>query len=108
MLSLGQGAEAFGSVTTADIAALINEKSKLNIDRHQLVLESPIKTLGSYDIPVKLHPSVEASVTVRSSPQTAPQVAVKRGHLTKIERRLRIENSDSQRIALRKSGGLLT
>jgi len=52
-------------VTTADIAALINEKSKLNIDRHQLVLEAPIKTLGSYDIPVKLHPSVEASVTVR-------------------------------------------
>ena len=50
---------------TKAIAALINEKSKLNIDRHQLVLESPIKTLGSYDIPVKLHPSVEASVTVR-------------------------------------------
>ncbi len=65
VLSLGQGGKAFGSVTTADIAALINEKSKLNIDRHQLVLESPIKTLGSYDIPVKLHPSVEASVTVR-------------------------------------------
>lgn len=64
-LSLGQGGKAFGSVTTADIAALINEKSKLNIDRHQLVLDAPIKTLGSYDIPVKLHPSVEASVTVR-------------------------------------------
>jgi large subunit ribosomal protein L9 len=64
-LSLGQGGKAFGSVTTADIAALINEKSKLNIDRHQLVLEAPIKTLGSYEIPVKLHPSVEASVTVR-------------------------------------------
>ena len=56
VLSLGQGGKAFGSVTTADIAALINEKSKLNIDRHQLVLDAPIKTLGSYDIPVKLHP----------------------------------------------------
>ncbi len=65
VLSLGQGGKAFGSVTTADIAALINEKSKLNIDRHQLVLDHPIKTLGSYEIPVKLHPSVEASVTVR-------------------------------------------
>ncbi|NLT69966.1 MAG: 50S ribosomal protein L9 [Verrucomicrobiaceae bacterium] len=64
-LALGQGGKAFGSVTTADIAALINEKSKLNIDRHQLVLDAPIKTLGSYDIPVKLHPSVEAAVTVR-------------------------------------------
>lgn len=64
-LSLGQGGKAFGSVTTADIAALIAEKSRLTIDRHQLQLESPIKTLGSFDIPVKLHPSIEASVTVR-------------------------------------------
>ena len=60
-LSLGQGGKAFGSVTTADIAALIADKSKLTIDRHQLVLESPIKTLGSFEIPVKLHPAVEAS-----------------------------------------------
>jgi len=64
-LSLGQGGKAFGSVTTADIAALIAEKSRLTIDRHQLLLEHPIKTLGSFEIPVKLHPSLEASVTVR-------------------------------------------
>lgn len=64
-LSLGQGGKAFGSVTTADIAALIAEKSRLTIDRHQLVLEAPIKTLGSFEIPVKLHPSIDASVTVR-------------------------------------------
>lgn len=64
-LSIGQGGKAFGSVTTADVAALIAEKSKLEIDRHQLLLDSPIKTAGSFEIPVKLHPDVEASVTVR-------------------------------------------
>ncbi|MAS94718.1 MAG: 50S ribosomal protein L9 [Verrucomicrobiales bacterium] len=64
-LSIGQGGKAFGSVTVSDVADLINEKSKLNIDRHQLVLENPIKTTGSFDIPVKLHPDVDASVTVR-------------------------------------------
>ena len=64
-LSIGQGGKAFGSITTADIAALIADKSKLDIDRHQLVLEHPIKTTGSFDVPVKLHPDVEASVTVR-------------------------------------------
>lgn len=64
-LSIGQGGKAFGSITTADIAKLIAEKSKLDIDRHQLLLDSPIKTLGSFDIPVKLHPDVDASVTVR-------------------------------------------
>ena len=64
-LSIGQGGKAFGSITTSDIADLINDKSKLGIDRHQLVLDKPIKTLGSYDIPVKLHPDVDATVTIR-------------------------------------------
>ncbi|MEX2580877.1 MAG: 50S ribosomal protein L9 [Verrucomicrobiales bacterium] len=64
-LSFGQGGKAFGSVTTSDIAKLIAEKSKLDIDRHQLLLDNPIKTTGSFDIPVKLHPNVDASVTVR-------------------------------------------
>ncbi|MEC5128879.1 50S ribosomal protein L9 [Verrucomicrobiales bacterium BCK34] len=64
-LSMGQGGKAFGSVTTADIAALIAEKSKLEIDRHQILLDKPIKTLGSYDIAVKLHADVEAGITLR-------------------------------------------
>ncbi|MEM6278361.1 MAG: 50S ribosomal protein L9 [Verrucomicrobiota bacterium] len=64
-LQIGQGGKAFGSVTTADIAALINEKSKLNIDRHQLDLDKPIKTTGSFDIPVKLHPDVDSGITLR-------------------------------------------
>lgn len=68
-LAIGQGGKAFGSVTTADIANLINEKSKLNIDRHQIVLETPIKTIGSFEIPVKLHPSLESSVTIRVKAQ---------------------------------------
>ena len=64
-LSIGQGGKAFGSITTSDIADLINEKSKLEIDRHQIDLDKPIKTTGSFDIAIKLHPDVEAGVTVR-------------------------------------------
>lgn len=64
-LAIGQGGKAFGSVTTADIAELINEKSKLDIDRHQIDLAKPIKTTGSFDIPIKLHADVDASITVR-------------------------------------------
>lgn len=64
-LSIGQGGKAFGSITTSDIADVIAEKSKLKIDRHQLQLDKPIKTLGSFDIPVKLHPDVPATVTIR-------------------------------------------
>ena len=64
-LSIGQGGKAFGSITSSDIADVIAEKSKLKIDRHQLQLDKPIKTLGSFDIPVKLHPDVPATVTIR-------------------------------------------
>lgn len=64
-LSIGQGGKAFGSITTADVAALINEKSKLNIDRHQVQLDKPIKTLGSFTIPIKIHASHPATISLR-------------------------------------------
>ncbi len=61
------------------VAALIAEKSRLTIDRHQLQLEAPIKTLGSFEIPVKLHPAVEASVTVRVVAAEGAEGAAKEG-----------------------------
>jgi len=65
-LSIGQGGKAFGSITAPDIIQAISEKSKVRLDRTQLQLEDgPIKTTGSFDIPVKLHPDVPAAVTVR-------------------------------------------
>jgi large subunit ribosomal protein L9 len=65
-LSIGQGGKAFGSITSNDIALLINEKGKsLNIDRHQILLEKPIKTLGSYEIDVKVHPNVVGKISLR-------------------------------------------
>ncbi len=64
-LSIGEGGKAFGSITTKDIAEALNDKSKrFNIDRHQLTLDKPIKSTGSFDIPIRLHSDVEASVTV--------------------------------------------
>jgi len=65
-LSIGQGGKAFGSITANDIAVLINEKAKsLNIDRHQILLEKPIKTLGTYEIDVKIHPSLPGKISLR-------------------------------------------
>ena len=64
-LSIGQGGKAFGSITTSDVANLINEKSRLNIDRHQILLDSPIKTLGTFEIPIKVHATHPASISLR-------------------------------------------
>ena len=64
-LSIGQGGKAFGSITTSDVAKIINEKSKLNIDRHQVLLDKPIKTLGTFDIDIKIHPTHPAAISLR-------------------------------------------
>jgi large subunit ribosomal protein L9 len=52
---------AFGSITNADIAALLAAEGH-EIDKHSIVLPEPIKGPGVYDIPVKLGHEVSATV----------------------------------------------
>ena len=60
---VGEGEKMFGSVTTADIAEAVT-KEGMTIDKHQVVLEKPIKELGLFHVPGKLHPEVSAEVKV--------------------------------------------
>ena len=53
----------FGSVTAKDIADALKGKN-FTIDRRKIHLEEPIKQLGEYKIPVRLHKDVIAEVTV--------------------------------------------
>ncbi|HDR04010.1 MAG TPA: 50S ribosomal protein L9 [Candidatus Marinimicrobia bacterium] len=57
----GEEDKLFGSVTNQNIADLLKEKG-YDIDRHTIMLDEPIKALGVYVIPVKLHPEVKAEV----------------------------------------------
>ncbi|MBV6498134.1 MAG: 50S ribosomal protein L9 [Prosthecobacter sp.] len=58
-LQTGQGGKAFGSITTIDIAKAVAESSaKVELDRHQIQLDKPIKNTGSFEVPVKLHGEV--------------------------------------------------
>jgi large subunit ribosomal protein L9 len=52
---------AFGSITNADIAALLAAEGH-EIDKHSIVLAEPIKAPGVYDVPVKLGHEVSATV----------------------------------------------
>ena len=61
---VGADERLFGSVTTADIADAIVAQTGVAIDRKQLVLDEPIKTIGTHFVPAKLHPDVEFPVTV--------------------------------------------
>jgi large subunit ribosomal protein L9 len=55
----------FGSVSLADIADRANESGlDFELDRKSILLDEPIKALGSYQVPVRLHAEVEVTVAV--------------------------------------------
>ena len=59
----GEAGHLYGSVSARDIASLLSDDA-ITVNRSQIVLNAPIKTLGMYKIPVALHPEVEVTVTV--------------------------------------------
>jgi len=62
-VQVGEEEKLFGSVTSQNIADLLKDNG-YDLDRRKIVLEDPIKALGVYDVPVKLHPEVTATVKV--------------------------------------------
>ena len=63
-LSTGQGGKAFGSVTSIDIHKEL-ETAGIQIDRHAIELEKPIKKSGKSEIVIRLHPQVSALLTIK-------------------------------------------
>jgi large subunit ribosomal protein L9 len=61
---VGETEALYGSVTTADIAEALGARG-FEVDRRKLVLQEPIKKLGEYEIPVKLHRDVITRIKVR-------------------------------------------
>src|SRR5271155_3566413 len=59
----GENDQLFGSVTSKDIAEAL-EKQGYTVERRKIVLDEPIKTLGEFKIPVRLHREVTAEITV--------------------------------------------
>jgi large subunit ribosomal protein L9 len=57
----GEQEKLFGSVTNQDIAAALGARG-LDVDRRKILLQEPIKVLGSYTIPIRLHPEVVAEL----------------------------------------------
>jgi large subunit ribosomal protein L9 len=59
----GENDQLFGSVTSGDIADAIAKKG-INLDRRQIQLHDPLKSLGEFTVPVKLHKDVTAHLKV--------------------------------------------
>ncbi len=59
----GESEKLFGSVTSMDLQRFLQEQG-ISLDRRKIFLPNPIKTLGSYTVPLKLHPEVTAQLKV--------------------------------------------
>jgi len=72
----GETGVLYGSVSTRDLAEAMTQAG-FTVDRNQIVLNAPIKTLGLHAVPVTLHPEVEVTVTanVARSPEEAERQA---------------------------------
>ncbi|MEE1079488.1 MAG: 50S ribosomal protein L9 [Agathobacter sp.] len=62
---IGSDGRMFGSVSTKEIAQAAKEQTGLELDKKKMQLDEPIKALGTYEVPVKLHPKVTAKLTVQ-------------------------------------------
>ncbi len=63
-LKVGEGGRTFGSVSSKEISEAARKQLNLDIDKKKLQLESPIRTLGVTNVPVRLHPKVTGSLKV--------------------------------------------
>ena len=73
----GEQGALYGSVTSMDVAEALKERG-YEIDRHRIHLREPLKRVGEYTVPVRLHRDVTIDLKVR----VAPEGEVIVGHLT--------------------------
>jgi len=64
----GEGGRLFGSVTPADIAEKLIEKG-FEVDKKDIEMEGPIKSLGNHNVSVKLYPGIKAELSIRVEEQ---------------------------------------
>lgn len=68
----GEEGKLYGSVTSMDIAdALL--KQGITVDRRKIVLDSPIKEIGDYQVGIKIYPGVTANIAVSVKEQQSEQ-----------------------------------
>ncbi|MDE6889108.1 MAG: 50S ribosomal protein L9 [Eubacterium sp.] len=63
-MKTGTGGRTFGSISTKEISEAAKAQLGLELDKKKMQLTDPIKALGFYDVPVKLHPQVTGSLRV--------------------------------------------
>lgn len=64
-IKAGEGGKVFGSVSAKEIGSALKEQYNIEIDKKKLQLSESLKSFGSYEVPIKLHPQVTGKVIVK-------------------------------------------
>jgi len=67
-VKVGDGGKLYGSITSKDIADALARRG-IEVDRHKIDLEDPLKTLGTYKVAIKVYAGMTAEVTVIVEPK---------------------------------------
>ena len=67
---VGENDALYGSVTSQEIADLLKAKG-VEVDRRKIQMHDPIRSLGTFEVPIKIHRQVSAKVSVQVVPESA-------------------------------------
>ena len=67
-VKVGEGGKLYGSITAKDIADALARRG-INVDRHKIDLEEPLRQLGTYKIAIRVFPDMTPEVTVAVEPK---------------------------------------
>lgn len=68
-IKVGEGGRAFGAVTGKEIAKALSGQHSITVDKKKIVLPDSIKSVGEFDVPIRLHPKVTAELKVHVEPE---------------------------------------
>lgn len=87
----GESGSLYGSVSARDIAASLTEAG-FTVDKGQITINSPIKTLGLYTLPVVLHPEVECKITVNVARSAEEAERQARGEMATVREEFNLDD----------------
>ncbi|MDI6690215.1 MAG: 50S ribosomal protein L9 [Actinomycetota bacterium] len=65
LMKAGREGRLYGAVTAKDIAEAISKQKEIALDKRKVVLDEPIKFLGTYPITLKIYPNIEAKINLQ-------------------------------------------
>lgn len=63
-MKAGEGGRTFGSISTKEIAQAAKDQLNLELDKKKMQLQEPIRSFGTHEVPIKLHPQVMGKLDV--------------------------------------------